>query len=227
MQMKSSEKVLAVRKFYATKNGRSIKATAEYHSLAGQSPYFAITGVYFENGVDVCHGCCHEYIHEFLPEVRHMIKWHGLHGGGWGEAANAMYHASDVGIEHWHVHGKTELPIIGEIKFHKMVGTAEKDAIVSMYPDCEIKGSDIGVHPANLEYARKALRLDRGTLEQFRDKNWVESKVDPMLIRFNMEMRNFFGIPTTYDEARKILEVIKAHEEINGKKYDHKVYWPQ
>lgn len=75
--------------------------TAKLYSLAGQSPYFSLTGWYRElNSRDQPRaggaeggGQCHDLIREHFPDLAEYIKWHlcAVHSGPMHYVANGVY----------------------------------------------------------------------------------------------------------------------------------------
>jgi hypothetical protein len=97
-----------------------IKAEVRHDDQCGNGHNsFAITATIYENGRDVCGGCCHEEVAKHFPELAPFIKWHLTSTDGpMHYLANTVYHASDKDYngkskgERYHIKGREEKRVV-------------------------------------------------------------------------------------------------------------------
>lgn len=174
-------------------NGDRLVATIRYDDECGNGHNsFAITcDLYHRGRLESC-GCLHDEFIQAFPEYAHLVKWHLCSSDGpMHYIANTLYHALEHGPNKAWVYERERIIAGVKVKQNCLTYTDldKAQAMVDTDPDhLFLQVDEKTAKVANLDYARSSAIAPNATLEQLRDRQWLEDRLLSLLAEFRADI---------------------------------------
>ena len=136
-------------------------------------------------------GCTHDLIASLCPDLAHLIKWHLCSSDGpMHYIANTMYYALEHGPNKAYVyqHPKEVAGVKLDRKLLHYTDLTTAEAMVledsSLYLVVDEKTAKV----ANLDAARSSAIAPNATIDQLRDRQWLEDRLPSLLEEFRADI---------------------------------------
>lgn len=177
-------------------NGDRLVATIRYDDKCGNGHNsFAITcDIYNKHGRWESGGCQHDQFIQAFPDYAHLVKWHLCSSDGpMHYIANTLYHALEHGPNKAWVYERERIIAGVKVKQNCLTYTDldKAQAMVKTDPDSLfLKVDEKTAKVANLDYARSTAIAPNATLEQLRDRQWLEDRLPSLLAEFKTDVES-------------------------------------